>query len=351
WRLVPRPEGKSVIKTKWIFKNNKDESSLVIRNKARLVAVGYSQQEGIEYDETFASVARIEAIRLFFAYAAHKDFIVYQMDVKTASLNGILKEEVYVGQPPGFVSKQYPDHVYALDKALYGLKLAPQARKIYSLGSISETDENTTNLPTNPPTHQAPRTLSTIKLPILKKDTHRQIRVLPPRTAEEILTRERETKARTTLLMAIPEDHLAKFHKMTDAKKCGKQSNPDLVEMMNLRRCVSIEDVNQKFLSGPQLDHEDLEQVDEFDLEEMDLKWQVAMISTRLKKFYKKTWRKLYFDAKEPVSFDKSKVECFNCHNTRHFARECISKGNQNSRMRDAGNTGYKAMDNGKRPC
>nr|GEY96163.1 retrovirus-related Pol polyprotein from transposon TNT 1-94 [Tanacetum cinerariifolium] len=127
WRLVPRPEGKSVIKTKWIFKNKKDKSSLVIRNKARLVAVGYLQQEGIDYDETFALVARIEAIRLFLAYAAHKDFTVFQMDVKTTFLNGILKKEVYVGQPLGFVSKQYPDHVYALDKALYGLKQAPRA--------------------------------------------------------------------------------------------------------------------------------------------------------------------------------------------------------------------------------
>nr|GFC61824.1 retrovirus-related Pol polyprotein from transposon TNT 1-94 [Tanacetum cinerariifolium] len=99
WRLFPRPEGKSVIKTKWIFKNKKDESSLVIRNKARLVAVGYSQQERIDYDETFAPVARIEALRLFLVYAAHKNFIVFQMDVKTAFLNEILKEEVYVGQP------------------------------------------------------------------------------------------------------------------------------------------------------------------------------------------------------------------------------------------------------------
>nr|GEW58630.1 retrovirus-related Pol polyprotein from transposon TNT 1-94 [Tanacetum cinerariifolium] len=100
WRLVPRPEGKTIIKTKWIFKNKKDESILVIRNKARLVTVGYSQQECIYYDEMFAL---------------------------TAFLNGILKEEVYIGQPPGFVSKQYPDHVYALDKALYGLKQAPRA--------------------------------------------------------------------------------------------------------------------------------------------------------------------------------------------------------------------------------
>nr|GEW53079.1 hypothetical protein [Tanacetum cinerariifolium] len=111
----------------WVFKNKKDESSLVIRNKSRLVEVGYSQQEGINYDETFAPVAQIEAIRLFLAYAAHKDFTVFQMDVKTAFPNGILKEEVYVGQPLGFVSKQYPYHVYALDKALYGLKQAPRA--------------------------------------------------------------------------------------------------------------------------------------------------------------------------------------------------------------------------------
>nr|GEU58724.1 copia protein [Tanacetum cinerariifolium] len=123
WRLVPRHEGKSVIKTKRIFRNKKDESSLVIRNKERLVAVGYSQHKGIDYDETFAPVARIKAIRLFLAYAAHKDFTDFQMDVKITFLNGILKEEVYVGQPLGFVSKQYPDHVYALNKALYGLKM------------------------------------------------------------------------------------------------------------------------------------------------------------------------------------------------------------------------------------
>nr|GFA83212.1 retrovirus-related Pol polyprotein from transposon TNT 1-94 [Tanacetum cinerariifolium] len=88
---------------------------------------GYSQQEGVDHDETFAPVARIESIRLFLAYAAHKDFIVFQMDVKTSFLNGILKEDVYVGQPPGFFSKQYPDYMYALDKALYGLKQEPRA--------------------------------------------------------------------------------------------------------------------------------------------------------------------------------------------------------------------------------
>ncbi|GJR61471.1 ribonuclease H-like domain-containing protein [Tanacetum coccineum] len=300
--------------------------------------------------------------------------------------------------------------------------------------------------------------------------------VLPPRTAEEILARERERKARTTLLMALPEDHLAKFHKMTDAKEMwdaiksrfggndeskkmqkyilkqqfkgfsvsnseglhkGYDRFQSLLSQLEIHGAgVSTEDANQKFLrslpsawsqvslimrtkpgvdslsfddlynnlrvfendvkgstasssstqnvafvsentsstndvstaysvsntsgqnsqyeqtssysllanqsSCPQLDHEDLEQLDEFDLEEMDLKWQVAMISMRMKKFYKKTGRKLQFDAKEPVGFDKTKVECYNCHKTGHFARECRTKGNQDSRRRDAWNSGNK---------
>ncbi|KAJ9539168.1 hypothetical protein OSB04_031901 [Centaurea solstitialis] len=127
WRLVKLPESKSVIDTKWIFKNKKDANNIIVRNKARLVAKGYRQQEGIDYDETFAPVARLEAICMFLAYAAYKDFTVFQMDVKTAFLYGHLKEEVYVAQPEGFVHKEHPDYVYVLDKALYGLKQAPRA--------------------------------------------------------------------------------------------------------------------------------------------------------------------------------------------------------------------------------
>ncbi|GJY76668.1 hypothetical protein Tco_0481784 [Tanacetum coccineum] len=274
-------------------------------------------------------------------------------------------------------------------------------------------------------------------------DRNGQIRVLPPKTAKEILARERERKARTAMLMSIPEDHLAKFHKMNDAKdmweaiKSRFGGNDESKKMQKyilkqqfksfsvsnleeLHKCydrfqsllsqleihsigVSTEDANQKFLRSlpascsqvslimrtkpgvDTLSFDDLynnlrvfeydikgstassfstqnvafvssestnstNDVDEFDLEEMDLKWQVAMISIRLKKFYKKTGRRLQFDAKEPVGFDKTKVEYFNCHNTWYFARECRSKGNQESRRRDAENTGYKAKDNGRRP-
>ncbi|GJS90529.1 ribonuclease H-like domain-containing protein [Tanacetum coccineum] len=260
-------------------------------------------------------------------------------------------------------------------------------------------DDNPPPPPPVTPTQQAPHTLSTIKLHILKKlqvstDTNGQIMVLPPKTAEEILARERERKARTTLIMSIPKDHLAKFHKMTDAKEMWeaiksrfggndeskkmhkyilkqqfesfsvsnseglhkgydrslpaswsqvslimrtkpgvdtlsfddlynnlrvfksdvKGSTASSSSTQNVEGSSSYTDelkysffANQS--SGPQLDHEDLEQVDEFDLEEMDLKWQVAMISMRLKKFYKNTGRKLQFDAKEPVGFDKTKYK------------------------------------------
>ncbi|GKD55044.1 ribonuclease H-like domain-containing protein, partial [Tanacetum coccineum] len=288
---------------------------------------------------------------------------------------------------------------------------------------------------------------------------NRVIKVPPPKTAEEILAREKERKARTTLLMALPEDLLAKFHKMWDAIKSRFGGNDESNKMQkyilkqqfegfsvsNLERLhkgydrslpsswsqvslvmrtkpgvdsLSFDDLyndlrvfesdvkgstgsssstqNVAFISsestsstndvsiaygvstssgynsqrensasytdelmylffanqssGPHLDHEDLKQLDEFDLEEMDLKWQVAIIFMRLKTFYKKTGRRLQFDAKERVGFDKTKVECFNCYNTWHFARECRSKGNQESRKRDAGNTEYRAKDNGRRP-
>ncbi|GKA80439.1 putative ribonuclease H-like domain-containing protein, partial [Tanacetum coccineum] len=127
WVLVDLPKSKRAIGTKWVFRNKKDERGIVIQNKARMVTQGHSQEEGIDYDEIFAPVARIEAIRLFLAYASFMGFMVYQMDVKSAFLYGRIKEEVYVCQPPGFEDPDYLDKVYNVVKALYDLHQALRA--------------------------------------------------------------------------------------------------------------------------------------------------------------------------------------------------------------------------------
>nr|GEU78842.1 hypothetical protein [Tanacetum cinerariifolium] len=127
WVLVNLSYGKRAIGTKWVYRNKKDESGIVIRNKARLVAQGHTHVEGIDYEEVFAPIARIKAIRLFLAYASFMGFMVYQIDVKSAFLYGTIEKEVYVCQPPGFEDPDHPDKVYKVVKALYGLHQAPRA--------------------------------------------------------------------------------------------------------------------------------------------------------------------------------------------------------------------------------
>ncbi|WVZ69170.1 LOW QUALITY PROTEIN: hypothetical protein U9M48_018003 [Paspalum notatum var. saurae] len=127
WTLDAKPKGARVIGTKWVFRNKQDDEGNIVRNKARLVAKGYSQVEGIDFGETFAPVARLEAIRFLLAYATHHDMKLYQMDVKNAFLNGYINELVYVEQPLGFEDPSNPNHIYRLSKALYGLKQAPRA--------------------------------------------------------------------------------------------------------------------------------------------------------------------------------------------------------------------------------
>ncbi|GJX78055.1 putative ribonuclease H-like domain-containing protein [Tanacetum coccineum] len=133
WTLVDLPHGKNlphgkkVIGTKWVFRNKRDQRGIVVRNKARLVAQGHRQEQGIDYDEVFSPVARIEAIMLFLAFASFMGFTMYQMDVKSAFLYGTIEEEVYVNQPLGFVDQEFPTRVYKVEKALYGLHQTPRA--------------------------------------------------------------------------------------------------------------------------------------------------------------------------------------------------------------------------------
>jgi len=119
----------NIIGTKWVFKNKLDESGVITRNKARLVAKEYNQEKGIDYDDTFVVVARLEVVRLLLSFACMSGFKLFQMDVKGSFLNGIINEEVYVSQPPGFEDHLLPNHVYKLKRALYGLKQALMVRE------------------------------------------------------------------------------------------------------------------------------------------------------------------------------------------------------------------------------
>nr|GEU48273.1 hypothetical protein [Tanacetum cinerariifolium] len=158
WELVPRPNKVMVITLKWIYKVKLDELGGILKNKARLVARGYRQEEGVDFEESFAPVARLDAIRIFLAFAAHMNMVVYQMDVKTAFLNGNLREEVYVSQPDGLVNPDNPNHVYKLKKALYRLKQALRAcprgffinQLKYALESLKKNDFDTCDLVDTP---------------------------------------------------------------------------------------------------------------------------------------------------------------------------------------------------------
>jgi hypothetical protein len=139
----------NVIGTKWVFKNKQGEDCEVVKNKARLVAQGYSQVEGLDFGETFTPVARLEVIRILLAFVAYKGFKLYQMDVKSVFLNSVIQEEMYVMQPPGFESLKYLDRVYNLSNVLYGLKQTPRAwyarlktfllEHEYAMGSVDKT--------------------------------------------------------------------------------------------------------------------------------------------------------------------------------------------------------------------
>ncbi|GJW16311.1 putative ribonuclease H-like domain-containing protein [Tanacetum coccineum] len=211
---------------------------------------------------------------------------------------------------------------------------------------------------------------------------------VPPKTAQAILQRQRERKAKIILLLAIPDDYQLRFHGIKDAMSLWDAIKKGLDKAYDrFQKLISLLEVHEETSSSievntanavstasghnsqgqdssssytddlmfsfftnqsnsPQLDDEDLEQIDHGDLEEMDLKWYVAMLSMRVKRFYKKTGRKLIFNGKEPVGFDKTKVECFNCHRRGHFARECRAPRNQGNKNGDAG---YRSRDNTRR--
>ncbi|GKC73321.1 ribonuclease H-like domain-containing protein, partial [Tanacetum coccineum] len=304
----------------------------------------YIQEEGIYYDEVFAPVARIEAIRLFLAYASFKDFVVYQMDVKNAFIYGKIEAEVYVCQPLGFEDPNFPDRVYKVEKALYRLHQTPEL-------------EN----------HNAPIVTKTID----GKET-----VIPPISVEEKAQKEAGLKARSTLLMALPNEHQLKFNSYKDAKTLmqaienrfgevidqtyerlqklisqleihGERNKPEIETLSlddlfnNLKGYES--EVNGTFSSSPNSYNVAFLSSSSTNsatrpvntAQGIDLRWNIAMLTMRARRSLKNTRRKLDMENKERIGFDKSKVECFNCHKRGHFAKECRTPRNQDNRNKE----------------
>ncbi|GJU94799.1 retrovirus-related pol polyprotein from transposon TNT 1-94 [Tanacetum coccineum] len=367
------------------------------------------QEEGINFEESFALVARLEVVQIFFAYAAHKSFPIYQMDVKMTFLNGPLKKKVYVAQPDGFVDPDHPEKVYHLRKALYVLKQAPRACN------------------------------TTAKLPILKLGEYEMwvIRIKQyfqngtsvtkmsvPVTTEDKTNKKNDVKARSLLLMALPNEHQLTFSQYTNAKtmfaaiktQFGVITQEDLnskfltslppewntrvVVWMNKAeiKTMSIDDLynnfkiveqsvkksvgassgaqNLAFMTAPSTSSTNdintakpayevstvspnvntaspqvstasfrapppppLEQNSERGLEAMDLEWQLSLLSIRAKRYFQRTGKKIFINANDTARYDKSKVECFNCHKMRRFARECRAPRNKEAQFRNQYNT------------
>nr|GEX31398.1 copia protein [Tanacetum cinerariifolium] len=338
-------------RTKNIYKVKLDEYGDVLKNKARLVAKGYHQEEGIDFEESFANIAWIEAIRIFIANVASKNLTFYQMDVKITFLNGELKEEVYISQLEGFIDPDHPTHVYRLKKALYGLKQAPRSwydtlsrfllHNKFSKDVVDPTlftqktgkhillveiyVDDIIFASTNPKSCDIIKEMSSkfqmsmmgkmlfflgLQEVILNGDSPLPTRIVDgvvqivaPTTAEQMLAKKNELKARGTLLMALPDKHQLKFniHKnakslMEAIKKRFRVNTVPSVSAVSPKAKVSTlpnvdslsDDVIYSFFASqsnsPQLDNEDLKQIDPDDLEKMDLKWLMAMLTMRARR-------------------------------------------------------------------
>nr|GEZ47153.1 retrotransposon protein, putative, Ty1-copia subclass [Tanacetum cinerariifolium] len=267
WELVDHPAGQKLIK-KGI------EGGQKLKYKARLVAYGFTQRAGIDYNDVFSPLIQHTSIQVILALTVFKDYELEQLDSPRQRYRRFDKY---------MLSNRFQSLLSQLETHSAGVSTKDANKKFLR---VFESDVKGFNGSSS----------STQNVAFVSSDNTSST-----------------NEVNIAYGVSISSGH--------NSQKEGTSSYTDDLMYSFF--------ANQS--SGPQLDHEDLEQVDEFDLEKVDLKWQVAMISTRQKKFYKKTRRKLHFEAKEPVGFDKSKVECFNFHNTGHFARECISKGNQDS--------------------
>ncbi|GJS65590.1 ribonuclease H-like domain-containing protein [Tanacetum coccineum] len=306
WELVPRPEGKNIIAVKWLWKNKSDAENIVIRNKSHLLAKGYKQEEGIDFEESFAL-----------------------MDVKTAFLNGLLKEEVYVSQPNGFFDPYFLDHVYSV-----GIKSLLDAVRIIAayvcvnvaqleLVLLRDFKENMLNLLLKDMDQDSAHMVAASKVPMLKPE-------MPITTAEEKAQRRLEMKARSTLMMGIPNEHQLKFNSIKDAKKLLEAIEKE-VYVLEVKGCLAqgSSKQNMAFVSSSNNNTSSTN-------EAVNTTHGVSTLALKVERFLKNTGRKLTVNGNETISFDKSKVECYNCHKRGHFARECRAPRNQDNKNKES---------------
>nr|GEY74785.1 retrovirus-related Pol polyprotein from transposon TNT 1-94 [Tanacetum cinerariifolium] len=324
---------------KRVYRNKKDERGIVIRNKARLVAQGHIQQEGIDYEEVFAPVARIEAIRLFLAYASFMGFLVYQIDVKSAFLYGTIKEEVYVYQPPGFEDPENPDKSFSTRVVDRVLKPVAPTTTEQRLARKNELKARGTLLMALPDKHQ------------LKFSSHKDAKTLMEAIEKRFGGNTETKKAQKTLLKQQYENFAGFSSKSLDQIHDRLQKLISQLEILGVS--LSQEDINLKFLRSlpsewrthtliwrnkTDLEEQSLDdlfnslkiyeaevKIDADDLKEMDLKWHMAMLTVRARRFLQRTGRNLSANGLTSMGFDMSKVKCYNCHRKGHFTRECRS--------------------------
>nr|GEX06539.1 hypothetical protein [Tanacetum cinerariifolium] len=320
--------GKRSIGSKWVFRNKKDERGIAIMNKARLVAQGHTQEEGIDYEKFFAPVARIEAIRLFLAYASFMGFMVYHIDVKSAFLYGTIDEEVYVCQPPGSEDPDYPDKVYKVVKALYGLHQAPRAwyetLANYLLENGFQRDINRKflrSLPTEWRTHTLIWRNKTDLEDQSLDDLFNNLKIY------EAEVKSSSSTSPTTQNIAFVSSQNTDNTNESVSAIASVSAASTKVPVSALPNVDNLSDAAIYFFfasqpNSPQLDNDDLKQIDADDLEEMALKWQMAIVTMRARKFLQRTGMNLGENGTTSIVFDMSKVECYNCHRRGHFARE-----------------------------
>nr|GEW92623.1 copia protein [Tanacetum cinerariifolium] len=334
------PHGKRAIGTKWVFKNTKDERGIVIRNKARLVAQGHTQEEKINYEEVFPPVARIEAIGLFLAYASFMGFMVYQMDINSAFLYGTIEEEVFVCQPLGFKDPKHPDKVYKVVKALYGLHQAPRAyqdkyiAKILRKFGLNEGISASTPIDTEKPLLKdldgedvdvhTYRSMIGSLISAVMDDESNQGRMIAKMDKDDV----------AVLMDEKEEENKVEEAKIDESAQVqGRQAESQAeIYKINMDHASKVLCIKEDEMLGIKFSKA-------FLLLVMMILLLVHFATVSAKK---KTGQKITIQGSDVVGFDKSKVESFNCHKMGHFARECRAPRSQDRGKRESYKQGPK---------